>query len=72
MPEELKEIICEYVDVDPDTITEDSSLRNDIGATSFDLMNIVVRLEEDYHISVPDSVLPLIKTVGDIINLIKK
>ena len=71
MLEKIKEIICEYVDVDPDTITENSSLRNDIGATSFDLMNIAVRLEEEYHISVPNSDLPLIKTVRDIINLIK-
>lgn len=68
----IKEIICEYVDVDPDAITENSSLRNDIGATSFDLMNIAVSLEEEYNISVPDSTLPLIKTVGDIINLLQK
>lgn len=72
MLEKIKEIICEYVDVDPDTITENSSLRNDIGATSFDLMNIAVSLEEEYNISVPDSTLPLIKTVGDIMELLQK
>lgn len=72
MLDRIKEIICEYVDVDPDTITENSSLRNDIGATSFDLMNIAVCLEAEYNISVPDSALPLVKTVGDIIDLVQK
>ena len=71
MLEDIKEIICEYVDIDPEQITEQSSLRNDLGATSFDLMNIAVCLENTYHISLPDSRLPLIKTVGDIIKLIE-
>lgn len=63
--EEIKEIICEYVETDPDTITESSSLRYDIGASSFDLMNIATAIEEKYKISVSDKALPRIKTVGD-------
>lgn len=72
MLERMKEIICEYVDISPDDITEASSLRNDIGATSFDLMNIAVALEEEYHVSIPNERLITIKTVGDIIKAIEE
>lgn len=67
MLEILKEIICEYVEVDPDEITLDSSLRFDLGASSFDLMNIAVAIEERFKVSVPNSSFPKIKNVGDII-----
>lgn len=72
MLERMKEIICEYVDISPDDITENSSLRNDIGATSFDLMNIAVALEEEYNVSIPNERLITIKTVGDIIKAIEE
>lgn len=68
--ERLKEIICEYVDVDPDDIKEDSSLRYDLGATSFDLMNVASAIEDEFKISVTDNSLKKIKTVGDIAELL--
>ena len=71
MLNELIDIICEFVEIEPEEITAESSLRNDIGASSFDLMNIAVEIERNYHISVPDDKLPLIKTVGDIAALIE-
>ena len=72
MLETVKEIICDYVETDPDEITAESSLRYDINATSFDLMNIAVEIEERYGISLPDSALHRIKTVGDIAELLEK
>lgn len=68
--ETLKEIICEYVEVEPEDITEDSSLRYDLGATSFDLMNVADAIEERFKLSVTDSSLKKIKTVGDIAELL--
>ena len=64
------DIICDYVETEPDKIKPSSSLRKDIGASSFDLMNIAVEIEQRYHVRVPDEKLPLIKTVGDIAALI--
>ncbi len=72
MLQEIIDIICEYVEIDPADVKPESSLRNDIGATSFDLMNVAVAVEEKYRISVPNSVLPRIKTVGDIVALLEK
>ena len=71
MLEQIIAIICEYVEADPAEITAQTSLRNDIGATSFDLMNIAVAIEEAFGVTVPDDRLPLIKTVGDIEALLK-
>lgn len=70
MLQEIIEIICEYVEAEPGTITAESSLRTDIGATSFDLMNIAEAIEDKYSLTVPDSILPKIKTVGDILALL--
>ena len=70
MLQEIIGIICEYVEIEPDMITPESSLRTDIGATSFDLMNIAVEIERRWHISVPDDRIPTIQTVGDILALL--
>ena len=72
MLQEIIDIICEYVEVEPETITMESSLRNDIGATSFDLMNVAVAIEEKYGVLMPNNALPRIKTVGDIVSLLEK
>lgn len=72
MLQEIIDIICEYVEADPASITLDSSLRNDIGATSFDLMNVAVAIEEKYGVSVPNASFAKIKTVGDIVALLEK
>ncbi len=66
----LKEIICEYVEIEPEDIKEDSSLRYDLGATSFDLMNIAGAIEEKFNLSVTNNSLKKVKTVGDIAELL--
>ena len=70
MFEIIKEIICEYVDVDPDEIQKEASLRYDLGASSFDLMNIAVAIEEKFKVKMSNATLPKIKTVGDIATLL--
>ncbi len=72
MLETIKEIICEYVDIDPDVITAESSLRYDLGASSFDLMNVAVEIEERFNVKMSNASLPTIKTVGDIVELLEK
>lgn len=72
MFETIKEIICEYVDIDPDVITAESSLRYDLGASSFDLMNVAVEIEERFNVKMSNASLPTVKTVGDIVELLEK
>ena len=66
----LKEIICEYVEIEPEEITAESNIRFDLGASSFDLMNIAVAIEERFKVKMSNAALPKIKTVGDIAELL--
>lgn len=72
MLQELIEIICEYVEVEPEDITMDSSLKTDIGATSFDLMNIGTAIEEKYRLKITGKTFLKIKTVGDMVRFLEE
>lgn len=65
MLEELREIICQYVDVDPEKITEDARFMEDLGFNSYDFMSLVGEVEEQYDIEVEEREVVQIKTVGD-------
>ena len=54
MFEDLKEIICEYVDVAPETIKEDSRFIEDLGFNSYDFMSMVGEIEEKFDVEVED------------------
>ena len=71
MLETIRNIICSYVDIDPDEITENSKIRSDIGLNSFDLVNVAVDLENEYGISVDSKSFSGIKTIGDIMKYIE-
>lgn len=66
----IKEIICEYVEVEPEEIQEESSLRYDLGASSFDLMNIGSAIEEKFKIKITGSSLTKLKNVGDLVSFL--
>lgn len=71
MLEELKNVICEYVDVDPDEIHEDSRFVEDLGFNSYDFMSMVGELEEAYDIEVEEREVVNVKTVGDAVKYIE-
>lgn len=71
MLEELKNVICEYVDVKADDIHEDSRFVEDLGFNSYDFMSMVGELEETYDIEVEEREVVNVKTVGDAIRYIE-
>ncbi|MDO4330698.1 MAG: acyl carrier protein [Lachnospiraceae bacterium] len=71
MLNELKEVICEYVEVEPENITEDSRFVEDLGFNSYDFMSMVGELEDRYDIEVDERSVIQVKTVGDAITYIK-
>ena len=70
MFEELKEMICQYVDVDEDKITEDARFMEDLGFNSFDFMSLVGEVEEKYDIEVEEREVVQIRTVKDAMDYI--
>ena len=71
MLEKMKEIIAEQLSVEADSITEASSFKDDLGADSLDLFELVMALEEEYDIEIPTEDLEQIATVGDVISYIE-
>ena len=67
---EFKEIICQYVDVDEDKITEDARFMEDLGFNSYDFMSLVGEVEERYDVEVEEREVVQIKTVKDAIDYI--
>ena len=69
--DEIKDILEEQLDVNPDTIEMSSDLSSDLGADSLDAIDIVTSIEDQYGSEVPDSVIENMKTVEDIVNFIE-
>ncbi len=71
MFEKVKEIIEEQLNLDGVEITESSSFKDDLGADSLDLFELVMAFEEEYGIEIPTEDLESIATVGDIMEYMK-
>ena len=71
MLEKMKEIIQEQLNLDGVEITEESSFKEDLGADSLDLFELVMAFEEEYGIEIPSEDLEKLTTVGDVIGYIK-
>ena len=67
MLERVKEIILERLKLGEMEITEDTNFKDDLGADSLDLFELVMAFEEEYGIEIPTEELEGIETVGDII-----
>ena len=71
MLERISEIIKDQLNLDGVEITETSSFKEDLGADSLDLFELVMALEEEYGTEIPSEDLERLTTVGDVINYLK-
>ena len=71
MLERVVEIIKEQLNLDGVEITEESSFKDDLGADSWDLFELVMALEEEYDVEIPSEELENIATVEDVIEYLK-
>ena len=71
MLEKLKEIVKEQLNAEAE-ITEATSFKEDLGADSLDLFELVMAMEEEFGIEIPPEDLEQILTVGDIISYLKE
>lgn len=69
--DKIKEIFAEQLSVDPDKITMNSLLEEDLDADSLDAIDIVMSIEDEFQVEVPDEVIADMKSVGDIVNFIE-
>ena len=71
MLEKMKEIIAEQLSVDAATVTEASSFKEDLGADSLDLFELVMALEDEYSVEIPAEDLEQLTTVGQVMDYLK-
>ena len=69
--EKLREIIADVMNIDEKEIKEDSSFENDLGADSLDVFQIIMGLEEELDIEIPNEQAEKIVTVADAVEQIK-
>ena len=70
--ERVIDIVAEQLGVSKDQITRDTSFVNDLGADSLDTVELVMELEEEFDINIPDDVAEKIQTVGQAVDHIEK
>ena len=70
MFEEVKKLIADQMHIDENSITEDKRIVEDLGADSLDTVEMLMTLEDNFGIAIPDEEAVNLKTVGDIVKLI--
>ena len=71
MNEKIKEIIADQLNIELDKVTEESNFKDDLGADSLDLFNMVMALEDESGIEIPTEDLEEITTVGAVAKYLK-
>ena len=72
MIEKVKELVAEQLGISKDIVTAESNIIEDLGADSLDVIEMLMTLEEEFGISIPDDKINQIKTVGQIVELIEQ
>ena len=70
--DKVKETIVEQLGVEADDVNMESSFIDDLGADSLDIVELIMALEEEFNLEIPDEEAEKIATVGDVVNYIKK
>ncbi|HIU02845.1 MAG TPA: acyl carrier protein [Candidatus Onthocola gallistercoris] len=70
--EKLKQIIGEVLNMDPEEISEDMAFVDDLGADSLDIFQIIMGIEEELDVEIPNETAEKIVTVGDALDQIKE
>ena len=68
----VKEIIAKELEVEPKDLTAEKKFIEDLGADSLDIVELVMALEEEFGIDIPDEDADKLKTVGDAMNYLKQ
>lgn len=69
--EKVREILCDRLDLEEDSVTMDSNIMEDFGADSLDVVDLVMSLEDEFNIEIPDEEIENVKTVGDVVRYIE-
>jgi len=72
MFEKVQTILAKQLRVDASKITMDSQIKKDLGADSLDILQLLMRIEDQYGIVIPDQELAQFNTVGDVVKYLEQ
>ncbi len=70
MFEEVRTILARQLRVAPERVTMEAQIKRDLGADSVDILQLLMRLEDDYGVVIPDETLAKFETVGDVVRFL--
>ena len=70
--ERIREIICDQLDLEEDKVTMDSDIMEDFEADSLDVVDLVMSIEDEFGLEVPDDQSENFRTVGDVVRYIEE
>ena len=70
--ERIREIICDQLDLEDDKVTLDSDIMEDFEADSLDVVDLVMSIEDEFGLEVPDDQIENFRTVGDVVRYIEE
>ena len=72
MYEKVQAILARQLRVDPAIVTLEAQIKKDLGADSLDILQLLMRIEDQYGITIPDKALATFKTVGDVVTYLEQ
>lgn len=70
--ETIRKILSDYLEIDENEITLESDLVDDLGASSIDLVDLAMSVEDEFDIELPDELIETVQTVSDIVEFIDR
>jgi len=70
--EKIKELLADQLGIDPETITAETTITEDLGGDSLDMVELMMSIEDEYGVAIEDEKLAQIKTIGDVVKIIEE
>ena len=71
MYERVQAILAKQLRVDPERVVPEARIKKDLGADSLDILQLLMRIEDQYGITIPDEELATFETVGDVVSYLE-
>ena len=71
MLEKIKEILAEQLDANADDMTMDTKIADDLNADSLDVVELLMSIEDEFEVEIPDEEIENLKTIGDVVEYIQ-
>ena len=70
--EKVAQLLADQFDIDASTVTADTSFVDDLKADSLDVVELIMAIEEEFEVEIPDELLESVRTVGDVVGYLEE